>query len=420
MKLCLSLKNALGVFLATLFFVPSAQAILFERRPQPEPELSYFLYPIAGSIPGVQDFYGAGFTLSAIKKSEVDITLISLTGAAEHFNGNFNIDILSVLDVPLFTKHITLSYFRTEIKNGAWPEGDRGINSDPDSTYYLLADYILSSGGEISFNLFDNQLEVYFGTVDATLSPYGLIDPNGTFYSAEEVGMIESPTAFRYGLYLDDTDNRREPRIGYRVQYERYEMPASRDANSAFYQEDYNLTAFIPVLDDKKGILVLNQFYGSSTVTKKGKIDRDNFTCPLDAPPSCQAILDELYNRQVAEAENGKATSLGGTQRLRGFITNRFFDSYTNFQGLEFRWYLVEVQQAFNYVVQKGVFAGFQLAAFYERGTVSPDNGNNLWKNFKDSYGIGARFIFNTLVARIDVGQSEEATETTVFIGYPF
>jgi hypothetical protein len=36
------------------------------------------------------------------------------------------------------------------------------------------------------------------------------------------------------------------------------------------------------------------------------------------------AILDELYARQVAEAENGKATSLGGTNRLRGYSTNRF------------------------------------------------------------------------------------------------
>ena len=43
--------------LITFFlFCSHAHALVFERRPRTDPELSYFLYPVAGSIPGLQDF----------------------------------------------------------------------------------------------------------------------------------------------------------------------------------------------------------------------------------------------------------------------------------------------------------------------------------------------------------------------------
>ena len=120
------------------------------------------------------------------------------------------------------------------------------------------------------------------------------------------------------------------------------------------------------------------------------------------------------------EAERGRATSLGGTQRLRGYRTNRFYDSYTNFRGVELRWYVLETQDAFNFIVEKGTFAGFQAAVFYEEGTVSPDMGANFWKNFRNSYGLGARFLFNSVIFLIDQGFSQEGSETTVYIGYGF
>ena len=113
-----------------------------------------------------------------------------------------------------------------------------------------------------------------------------------------------------------------------------------------------------------------------------------------------------MFARQLAESENGKATSLGGT--------NRFYDSYTNFQGAEFRWYVHEVQQAFNLGLEKGTFAGLQLAFFYEHGTVSPDKAS-LWKNMRSSYGVGTRFIFNTLIVF-----SNFSVFLVTTIGYPF
>ena len=71
-------------------------------------------------------------------------------------------------------------------------------------------------------------------------------------------------------------------------------------------------------------------------------------------------------------------------------------------------------------IVEKGTFAGFQAAVFYEEGTVSPDMESNFWKNFRNSFGLEARFLFNSVIFRIDQGFSQEGSETTVYIGYGF
>jgi len=76
-----------GIFVLLFLFCWSstASAILFERRKTFESEISWFIYPVIGSIPGVQDFYGLGGTVSGIGGSESDITAISLRGKAEYF-----------------------------------------------------------------------------------------------------------------------------------------------------------------------------------------------------------------------------------------------------------------------------------------------------------------------------------------------
>ena len=66
--------------LAYLSIHTSVHALLFERRKTPESEISWFVYPVVGSIPGVQDFYGLGATVSSIGGTDSDITAVSLRG----------------------------------------------------------------------------------------------------------------------------------------------------------------------------------------------------------------------------------------------------------------------------------------------------------------------------------------------------
>ena len=106
------LRKSLLLLITIFMFFSHANALVFERRSSPDPELSYFLYPVAGSIPGLQDFYGLGATVSGIGGSEVDITAVSLRGEAKYFEeGDFGIEFLTVLDIPVFIPSLTLTLF---------------------------------------------------------------------------------------------------------------------------------------------------------------------------------------------------------------------------------------------------------------------------------------------------------------------
>jgi len=140
-----------GILVGGLVLATAVHALVFERRTRPKPELSYFVYPIVGSIPGVQDFYGAGATVSAFGGSYMDITYVRLMGDAKRIaGGDFAIDLLTVLDAPIWYPYLTASLFYVDIRNGTWPEGERGINSDPNRTYHLLASRVWLRGGELS------------------------------------------------------------------------------------------------------------------------------------------------------------------------------------------------------------------------------------------------------------------------------
>jgi outer membrane protein assembly factor BamA len=255
--------------------------------------------------------------------------------------------------------------------------------------------------------------------MDNEVKPYGLIDPQGRFYDALDAKINKYPRGYRWGLYLDDTDDRRDPRIGYRVQYERWDMPQTREENSAFFQQDYNLTLFIPANDDHTKVWVVNYFESGASVSKEGKLDQSRYVCPPGAKAGCQAAIDQLYQRQLENAQMGKATTLGGANRLRGYRTNRFYDAFSAFHGLEYRWYIMETQNPFDFLIEKGVFAGLQLAFFLEEGTVAPTYAQ-LWAAKRESHGAAFRVIFNTVVVRYDVGFGDEGQQHTLFFGYPF
>ena len=302
---------------------------------------------------------------------------------------------------------VSLSLYGGNVKNFALAQRKRGIDAEADDFSYLLLSQSNFRGVEISLYFFEKQLEIYYNLTNGEVEPLGFVDTSGDFFSANSAKVNSRSDGGRWGIYLDDTDSRRDPRIGYRIQYERYNFPSSRGEAPAFYQNDYNLTGFIPLTKNKKGVFVLNQFYSEAVVTQAGTVQ-----------PNTDRNSDDQEQAEK-EAKLGNATALGGALRLRGYPQGRFFDSYTNFQGIEFRYYLLEKEKSFDWIVEKGVYTSMQLAVFYEQGTVAP-NAGELWRNIKNSYGFGTRIVLSSFVFRLDVGFSEEGSETTVFFGYPF
>jgi len=54
-------------------------------------------------------------------------------------------------------------------------------------------------------------------------------------------------------------------------------MPASKGETSYYFQDDFNLTGCIPLLDENHAVLALNQFVGTFLVRKAGVVNSDNY-----------------------------------------------------------------------------------------------------------------------------------------------
>ena len=171
--------NRYLILFLVLCYCQTSSALIFDRRYDGDKNLSYFGYPIAGNIPNVQEFYGAGVTVSGILGTETDITVLRLTGDAKQFdNKDFNMHIFILTDLPVYQNYLTLSHYYLDIENIGVAKGQRGINADKDKFRYFLANNTLINYTELSLNFYDYQLEFYYALASAKTDPYGIVDEN--------------------------------------------------------------------------------------------------------------------------------------------------------------------------------------------------------------------------------------------------
>ncbi len=386
---------------------------VIDRRASKTAYNSYFVYPLVLSMPGLGSAYGAGVMGNNLFQTDTNVMLL-------HMRGDFKLDIATIANIPLYTKDkhelsLNLAYLR--FQDGTIEAFERGRDSKIDDKFYFDTNEFKTYGAELSAKLFDNQLEIYGGQSAVYVDPNSIRDKDGNNV-ASNIGDIDI-SMYRYGIYLDDTDNRLDPRVGYRVQLERYGVKHHEKKFSDGYQNDVSLTAFVPIFSDKH-IFVVNYFHSSATITREGLVDPADYMCEPTDTTCIQAIYDEVRKRREAEVKKGNATALGGTQRLRAYPQGRFYDTYTAFVGLEHRWYVFENWKPFDKYAFKGVHTGIQLAFFQEWGQVHDQNNHKLYENMKNSTGVGLRFLFNTMTARLDVATGDEGEQVTFFYGYSF
>lgn len=90
------------------------------------------------------------------------------------------------------------------------------------------------------------------------------------------------------------------------------------------------------------------------------------------------------------------------------------------FIGTEYRWNFVREAKPFDYFIWKDITTGLQLAFFYEVGTVA-ETSSDLWKDYRNSYGVGGRLVAASgSVYRADVAFSEEGSQLSIFFFYPW
>ena len=414
-----------------LFIHSDIHAIVFERRKSLSDEIFEY-YIVAGPLerPGIGSLITVGAIVNNIPVPWVEDGKFNLIGGfgkgkgANQFEGQ-DMDAygLTIIDFPIFSNNFTFSPARLTATKFSYPFFERGIHSDPDRKFILMADKVAQNIGEFSYYFLDRQVELFYTFFNAEIDFYGYQDYEGDFVDlrdVEDFGEGTQKWTERWGVLLDDTDFRRDPRIGYFLKIDRWQWPNRTPQESSWYQYDLEMTGYIPLINMKL-ISVVNQYFSTSKVIKYGKVTKYNCTDQqLLLYPKCQQIVDEAYQRDLIESKKGRATALGGFERLRGYPEGRFYDENTNFRAIELRYYFDPVDINFDVILAKGFLAEFQLAGFYEQGTVSPDLGEDFWRNFRDSYGFGLRFITGSAVARFDFGFSDEGSAVSIWWDYPF
>ncbi len=418
------------------------------RKKQVSDEISYFIYPLIYQVPGLGSGNGAGTTLINLVGEGSTLSLLKIKGEIE-------VDSIVASDIPLFTQHLTISAAYADGKKGGFAFYERGPKSSEEPEFTLKFKESWARAADLGINFFDRQLELYFGgafafpEIDLERSDLAdFEDWENMTPSEQEDSIADFIKNFllyidlvnifvtRQGLRIDLTDDRIDPRDGYRFQYEKYGFEG--DGLKNFNVEDHSLTAYYPN-ESLSAVLVANIFFSKSNVKKPLSIfagtdvedtekavaecieesRKEETDSSVSLETSCRGFIRGVQKFNL-EGNNSNATSLGGPNRLRSYPISRFYDRYSFFAGLEFRTYYLESSAPFDYFFEKGVFEGVQSALFYEIGQVSPTNNSALYSDFKYSTGVGLRLVFSSVVIRADFATGEEGQETTVFVGYGF
>jgi outer membrane protein assembly factor BamA len=230
------------------------------------------------------------------------------------------------------------------------------------------------------------------------------------------------------GMNIDLTDDRQDPRKGFRFEANRKERLDSVDPiYSEFIVYDANLSAYIPI--GHKNTWVWNAYRSSTRIKHQGSTNyaelqgRFGFGCGSIADPAAQAECDsaesQYINSLIANNRYGTSSALGGTQRLRSYLGGRFYAGETLFIGTEFRWNLTDEYTPMDWYILKGHRTNMQISFFAEAGSVS-ETSAGLTDKFKYSYGVGFRMLFEGTTLRADIAHGDEGTEMILFIDYPF
>ena len=413
---------------------------LVERRKKNKTDkISYFLYPLVYQVPGLGSGNGGGATITNLLGDGSNLSILGVRGEIE-------VNSIIISDVPLFTEHFTLSGLYANGKKGGFSFYGRGPDSSATPEFTLKFGKSIARAIEFGINFYERQVEMYYGYAlafpeinynDSDFLDSSIIN-DGTSQQQEDefAKFIKNLLKYynltrvfvrRQGLNLDLTDDRIDPRKGIRFKFENYGFEGEGLTN--YRVEDYSITSYFP--NDKfNSVLVANIFYSSSTVLNA--LDKESFwdkqsclkkiesTDKLSNETICNGIIRGFKEFNETEANNSTATTLGGPNRLRSYPVSRFYDKYSFFAGIEQRIYFKEIATPFNFILEKGVYEGIQLALFHEFGQVSPNNDSSLYRNFKTSTGLGFRLLFTSVLLRADYATGKEGDEITVFIGYGF
>ena len=403
----------LSIILLLCFSVHARRENMFDYTP------SHFIYPIPSKIPGLGSALGLGVTVNNIAGTDLDFTGV-------HLSGDFDVSVLSFLNFHLINETLVLDGGAFKF-NAASVTYDRGADSESDN---FILPYVQGEGyfSQLTLLGFNRMFELYVRSKKSTAEIKSIFDQDGNEFSNIDQS-TQTANSLDLGFIIDITDHRYDPRKGLRLEYLRKNPSNTNEDISDYYIQDINLSLFVPL--GMKSTWAFNYFSSDAVIKNQATTDYNELKSKIglgcDSIPAsmttekenCQTIEAKRINQQIAMNKYGRATPLGGSQRLRSFDNGRFSAGHSRFIGSEIRWNFSDEQQPFDLLFIKGVRTGLQLASFGGIGSITDDISDINYN--LHSYGIGARIVFKGgTVFRADWAQGNEGSRTTLFVDYPW
>jgi len=413
------MKHTITYLLSSMLLLGSfsATAAVERRKDQFGRDFGYYVYPIVGEIPGLGTAKGFGASVLNMADQDVDFTGYDV-------EGDFRARGFAVLDYHVVPKRLILDVGYNDYNVAPVVYG-RGIDSDPDEVIHpkVEGQYVL---GQLTYTRDERRYELFARVLNGRERQLEVLDRDGNAFKNVDTDW-GSGTLYALGGSIDLTDDRLDPRNGWRVEFAA-KVPNDADSDrSEYWVTDYNLSAYVPMR--KWDTLGFNLYHSRAIVTRQGETDYATLqaTSGLDCSQysagtqydNCLSTEDKHLQNLIANNRYGSASPLGGTQRLRSYDNGRFYASKALFYGMEYRWNLTDERTPFDIFVAKGIRTGIQLAAFWERGVVS-DDAQELLEKGRDSYGVGFRLILSGVIIRFDYAGGDEGLISQLFITYPW
>ena len=408
-------------FLILLFSIQSAFAdssLLPERRKdQFDSVPGWLIAPYVFDYPGIGTGYG-------IVGGAANIGGTYTTVGGTVFTGDVTGQAAGIYSIHLMPRQLILDAGAVHVSRiTLLSYSQRGMGTQKHDHTLLEYGNNAFGGSRLTATFFDRRFELYAGIYGGQAQFKSILDGDrNVIIEAQDAAKTRTMTTV-FGTRFDMTDDYLDPRRGFRFEMSRWSTPPI-DLGPDFFYMDYSATAYVPL--GKASTWAFNYFRSDAYVLSKGETNPDAIAKHLGL--DCSTITDlqqvaqcqQVIDNEIVANTYGTASSLGGLNRLRSYPEGRYKGAHTQFIGTEIRWNITEEYTPFNIVIMKDVRTAFQIAPFYEIGTVA-DRWSELWDTTRSSYGVGFRMVTASgLVYRLDLASGNEGFQTSIFFQYPW
>lgn len=401
-----------------IIFIPSvvlANPFIPERtKTEADTELGWLVAPLPINVEGI----GSTVPIAGIFSNFYKTT--DLLFVAPFIKGDIEAKVFSVYKLPIVKESLFFTVLYNEYLIG-FRNYDRGIDSG-EKDYYQTLEKTDSTTYRMQAQFFDQRFEFQLGYSSGKANVEKIYDVDGNYFSniqSSERNWVDNIV----GTQIDLTDNHFDPHQGLRLGLLHSSTNYGPEFLSDYSVNDLNASLYVPFFENDT--MLFNFFQSQSQVTSTGLIDQTSLTeqmnlgCDLETEYSkCKTSESRRVQYWLKRNKLGKASALGGLNRMRSYSFNRFFAKNSVNYTFEYRLNFSEKTTPINWFFLGGVKSVLQTAFFYEAGGVSDDN-STLNKNLRTSYGVGFRAIISGLIYRFDLAAGDEGIAPTLFINYP-